>query len=115
MDNRDKHKMAFSTQFGHYEFNKMPFGLKNAPATFQHLMDVVLTGLRGISFFVYMDDIVLYAKNLEDHKVKFNELCSRLRKANLRVQVNKCEFLRQEVTYLGHIIIKKGIRPDLGF
>lgn len=106
------HKTAFSTPHGHYEFKRMPFGLKNAPATFQRLMDQVLSGLQGTELFVYLDDIVLYASSLQEHKIKFNKLAERLRKANLKLQPDKCEFLRKEVGYLGHVISDEGVKPD---
>jgi len=108
----DAQKTAFSTPFGHYEFKRMPFGLKNAPATFQRLMDRVLSGLQGTTLFVYLDDIVIYARSLQEHERKFNQLAERLRKANLRLQPDKCEFLRREVTYLGHVIREDGVKPD---
>ena len=90
----------------------MPFGLQNAPANFQRLMNLVLTGLRGNELFVYLDDIVLYANSLEEHKAKFNKLIERLNAANLKLQPDKCEFLRPEVAYLGHIIDKEEMQPD---
>ena len=68
MDPKDSHKTAFSTPHGHYEFDRMPFGLKTAPATFRRLMDLTLTGLIGTELFVYLDDIVIYANSLEEHK-----------------------------------------------
>ena len=105
-------KTAFSTPHGHYEFQRMPFGLKNAPATFQRLMDQVLSGLQGTELFVYLDDIVLYASSLQEHRVKFDKLAKRLREANLMLQPDKCEFLRKEVGYLGHIISDTGVKPD---
>lgn len=105
-------KTAFSTPHGHYEFSRMPFGLKNAPPTFQRLMDQVLTGLQSSELFVYLDDIVLYASSLQKHEIKFNKLAERLRQANLKLQPDKCEFLRKEVGYLGHIISDKGVKPD---
>ncbi|KAL6417870.1 hypothetical protein ACFW04_012472 [Cataglyphis niger] len=105
-------KTAFSTPHGHYEFNRMPFGLKNAPATFQRLMDQVLSGLQGSELFVYLDDIVLYASSLREHEIKFDKLAERLRQANLKLQPDKCEFLRKEVGYLGHIISDEGVKPD---
>ncbi|KAL6418728.1 hypothetical protein ACFW04_011837 [Cataglyphis niger] len=112
MASKDAPKTAFSTPYGHYQFKRMPFGLKNAPATFQRLMDNVLSGLQGNELFIYMDDIVIYAKSLKEHKVKFNKLMERLRKANLKLQPDKCEFLRREVAYLGHIIGADGVKPD---
>ncbi|KAL6419799.1 hypothetical protein ACFW04_011187 [Cataglyphis niger] len=108
-------KTAFSTPHGHYEFNRMPFGLKNAPATFQRLMDQVLSGLQGNELFVYLDDIVLYASSLKEHEVKFNKLAERLKKANLKLQPDKCEFLRKEVGYLGHIISDQGKEQESAF
>lgn len=108
----DSHKTAFSTPHGHYEFDRMPFGLKNAPATFQRIMDKVLTGMQGTEMFVYLDDIVLYASSLREHEIKFEKLANKLREANLKLQPEKCEFLRKEVTYLGHIISENGVQPD---
>ena len=112
MHARDSYKTAFSTSYGHYEFDRMPFGLKNAPATFQRLMDIVLLGMQGAELFVYLDDIVLYASSLREHEIKFLKLMQRLRKANLKLQPDKCQFLRKEVGYLGHIIGENGVQPD---
>ena len=74
LDPKDSHKTSFSTLYGHYEFDRMPFGLKIAPATFQRLMDVTLTGWTGTELFVYLDDIVIFADTLEEHEKKFNNL-----------------------------------------
>jgi len=115
MHESDAHKTAFSTLHRHYEFNRISFGLKNAPATFQRnqdLMDQVLSGLQGNDMFVYLDDIVIYATSLTEYRIKFTKLAERLRKENIQLQPNKCEFLRNEVTYLGHIISEHGVRPD---
>jgi hypothetical protein len=75
-------------------------------------MDQVLSGLQGTDMFVYLDDIVLYASSLAEHQSKFNKLAERLRKANLKLQPDKCKFLRKEVNYLGHIISENGVKPD---
>jgi len=96
IDPKDAAKTAFSTSYEHHQFKRMPFGLENAPATFQRLMDNVLTGLQGNELFVYMDDIVIYARSLKEHEIKFNRLMARLRDANLKLQPDKCEFLRKE-------------------
>lgn len=109
---QDAHKTAFTTPFGHYQFSRMPFGLRNAPATFQRLMDRVLCGLQGTELFVYLHDVVLYASSLREHEIKFKRLAERLRQACLKLQPDKCEFLRKEVGYLGHVISKDGVRPD---
>lgn len=105
-------KTAFNTPYGHYEFLRMPFGLKNAPATFQRAMDSVLYGLQGERCFVYLDDIVVFASSLREHEQKLTEVFSRLRKHGLKVQPDKCEFLRKEVAYLGHIISSEGVKPN---
>ena len=112
MHPKDSHKIAFSTLHGHYEFDRMAFGLKTAPVTFQRLMDLTLTGLIGTELLLYLDDIVIYANTLEEHEIKFNNLAERFRKANPHLQPDKCEFLRPEVRYLGHIIDKNGVHQD---
>lgn len=109
---KDQAKTAFSVPLGHYEYTRMPFGLKNAPATFQRMMNNVLTGLQGIKCFVYLDDIVIYGSSLEDHNIKLKEVFERLSKHNLKLQPNKCEFLKTEVMYLGHLITRDGVKPD---
>lgn len=105
-------KTAFSTSLGHYHFTRMPFGLKNAPATLQRLMNSILLGIQSIRAFAYLDDIVIYADTLESHSSKLSEILERLRQSNLKIQPHKCEFLRKEVLYLGHLITDKGIYPD---
>ncbi|CAK9834654.1 Retrovirus-related Pol polyprotein from transposon 17.6 [Anthophora retusa] len=112
MDAKDRQKTAFTTPHGHYEFARMPFGLKNAPPTFQRLMDQVLTGLQGTELFVYLDDIVVYSSSLREHEIKVKKLLSRLREHGLTLQTNKCQFLRKEVTYLGHVVSADGVKPD---
>ena len=72
-------------------------------------MNLVLTGLQGTELFFCLDDIVSYANSLEEHEEKFNKLMERLSAANFILQPNKCEFLRPEVAYLGHIIDKEGV------
>ena len=112
MDPNSAHKTAFSTPYGHYQYKKMPFGLCSAPATFQRMMEKVLTGLQGIEMLVYMDDIIVHAKNLEDHDKKVSKLFDRLARANLVLQPEKCDFLKLEVAYLGHLITRDGVKPD---
>lgn len=112
MAKEDSPKTAFTTPFGHYEYTRMPFGLKNAPAAFQRLMNSVLTGMQGIKCFVYLDDIVVYASSIQDHEQKLSAVFKQLKDANLRLQPDKCEFLRQEVIYLGHVISKNGVQPN---
>lgn len=112
LDPKDIPKTAFNTPYGHYEFLRMPFGLKNAPATFQRAMDSVLYGLQGERCFVYLDDIVVFASSLQEHEQKLTEVFERLKIHGLKVQPDKCEFLRKEVAYLGHIISENGVKPN---
>lgn len=112
LDKDSQPKTAFSTPNNHYEFLKMPMGLKNAPSTFQKLMNSVLAGLQTSQCFVYLDDIIVFGKNLEDHNKKLRNVFDRLQKNKLKLQPDKCEFLRREVTFLGHVICEDGVKPD---
>lgn len=112
IDPRDAPKTAFSTPFHHLQYKRMAMGLKGAPASFQFLMDKILSGLQGIELFVYMDDIVVYANSLKEHDEKMKRLFGRLKTAGLTLQPEKCLFLRKEVAYLGHIISEEGVKPD---
>jgi hypothetical protein len=112
MNPSDIDKTAFSTKQGHWAYRRMPFGLRTAPATFMRLMNTVLSGLTGTRCFVFLDDIIIYANSLAEHDAKLRAVFGRLRKYNLRLQPDKCEFLRKEVSYLGHVISEDGVRPD---
>ena len=107
-------KTAFSTTDGLYEFRVMPFGLCNAPATFQRLMQHTLRGLGGDHPFcsAYIDDIVVFSSSLEEHIEHLNQVFQRLRDVGLKLHPKKCHFARQQVLYLGHIISAKGIYPN---
>jgi hypothetical protein len=75
-------------------------------------MNSVLSGLTGTRCFVYLDDIVIYAKSLADHSENLRDILDRLRTHQLKLQPDKCEFLRTEVNYLGNQITESGVRPD---
>lgn len=109
---KDSDKTAFSVPSGHYEYCRMPFGLRNAPSTFQRLMNIVLTGLQGLHCYTYMDDIIIHSSQLDQHVESLELVFKRLREHNLKLQPDKSEFLRREVQYLGHIISDAGVKPD---
>lgn len=109
---RDTHKTAFTTPEGHFEFDRMAFGLKNTPPEYQRLMFEIFHGLIGKGLFIYIDDFVIYAKTLEEHERLFNEVMNRLRRAKLKLNPRKCLLLRREVLFLGHILSREGVRPD---
>ena len=94
---KDKEKTAFVTPFGFYQFRVMPFGLCNAPATFQRLMERVLAGLHWSSCLVYLDDIIVYSRSVEEHLTLLGEVFARLRKAGLKIKPSKCHLLQTSV------------------
>ena len=107
-----KQKSAFITHHGLFEFVCMPFGLCNAPATFQRLMQRVLTGLEGKMCFVFIIyDILVYSKTFEEHLECLQTVFARLREAGLRLKPKKCGLLQKEITFLGHVSAS-GIHPD---
>lgn len=112
VEEEDRQKTAFSTQNGHYEFLRMPFGLKTAPATFQRTMDNILKGLQGLHCMVYLDDVIVFSSSLDEHLQKLRNIFDRFRQTNLKIQLDKSEFLRKEVIYLGHTITKDGLKPN---
>lgn len=112
IDETSQAKTAFSTQDGHYEFLRMPMGLKNSPATFQRLMNSVLGDLVGTHCLVYLDDIIVFGTSLQEHIISLDRVFKRLKGANLKLQIHKCEFMRREVDFLGHIITPEGIKPN---
>ena len=108
----DREKTAFSTHNGHFEFIRMPFGLKNAPSTFQRMMNNVLREHVNKICVIYMDDILVFSTSLQEHISNLEKIFTTLRKANLKVSLNKSEFLKKETEFLGHIVTNEGIRPN---
>ncbi|MDO9013470.1 MAG: RNase H-like domain-containing protein [Polynucleobacter sp.] len=108
----DKEKTAFTTQFGIFEWNVMPFGLCNAPSTFQRYMDVVLSGLKWKHFLVYLDDIIVFGNTFEAHLESLLKVLQRLREHGLFAKLAKCHFCLPEIKFLGHVVTKDGIRTD---
>ena len=108
-------KTAFVTPQGLYEFQVMPFGLCNAPAVFQWLMQHVLQGFNpqeGPDFMsVYLDDVLIFSETLDEH-LEHLELISRVEGAGMKLKPSKCQFVRQEVEYLGHIITPQGLKAN---
>lgn len=112
MSEEDIAKTAFNTEQGHYEYLRMPFGLRNAPATFQRVMDNILRGIQNERCLVYLDDIIIFSTSLQEHITRLREVFDRLRAANFKIQLDKSEFLRKEVAYLGHVVTPDGIKPN---
>ena len=112
MHPEDRHLTAFVTEQGLFEFNVMPFGLCNAPATFQRLMDKVLKGIKWKICTVYIDDILIFSANFENHLKDLEEVFIRLKDANLSIKINKCNFARNQLPFLGYIATREGIKTD---
>ncbi|GBM42500.1 Retrovirus-related Pol polyprotein from transposon 297 [Araneus ventricosus] len=90
----------------------MPFGLCNAPATFERLTETVLSGLSSDTCLVYLDDIIIVGRTFEEHLNNLRKVFQRLQKANLKLNRKKCRFFQREVAYLGHIISEEGVKTD---
>ena len=112
MDPRDINKTTFVCHRGTFRFPKMPFGLCNAPASFQRLMDIVLTGLNYEICLAYLDDIILYSGDLATHLERLERLLSRLREANLKLKPSKCHLLQKQVCFLGFTVSQEGVGTD---
>ena len=108
----DIHKIAFRTRYGHYEFVVVPFGLTNAPATFMCLMNSVFSRYLDKFVLVFLDDILVYSKNEEEHEEHLRLTLQLLREHQLYAKLSKCGFYRDRIQYLGHIISEEGVSMD---
>ncbi|GJT54881.1 putative reverse transcriptase domain-containing protein [Tanacetum coccineum] len=105
-------KTAFRTRYGHYEFQVMPFGLTNAPAVFMDLMNRVCKPYLDKFVIVFIDDILIYSKNKQEHKEHLKLILELLKKEELYAKFSKCEFWIPKVQFLGHVIDSQGIHVD---
>lgn len=112
MDDQDIDKTAFTTRTGQYTFQRMPFGLCNAPASFQNVLCAILRDFNWKSCLIYLDDLLIFGKTLTEHNERLREVLSALLNAGIKLSPFKCSFLQKSVKYLGHIIDKRGISTD---
>ena len=108
LKNLDLKQPSFSS-FDKWEFKQCPFGLVQAPAYFQRLVNEVLSGLTFA--FGYLDDILVFSPDMETHLMYLRSLFEKLSKANLKLKEVKCNFLKKHIQYLGHIVLGEGITP----
>ena len=108
-------KTAFITHHGLYEFKVMPFGVMNAPAVFQRLMQKVLPKLVTETddfVAVYLDDVIVFSQSLDAHLEHLKKVFTCLKDANLKLNPSKCKLMSGEVEYLGHVVTPQGLKPN---
>ncbi|GBG73266.1 hypothetical protein CBR_g12985 [Chara braunii] len=108
----DQHKTAFQTRYGLYEFVVMPFGLCNAPGTFQHAMNRIFHDYLDKFDFVYLDGILIFSRTIEEHVAHLDKVLSLLRQHKFKINGEKCEFGHTRILYLGDKISSEGLKPD---
>ena len=112
MENNSKEKTAMISPDGLFQWKVMPFGLCNAPATFQRLMDCVLSGLKWKECLVYLDDILIFSNTWDEHLESLKSVFKKLKGANISLKLSKCEFGKNEIQFLGHLIKERQLHPD---
>ena len=110
-----KERTAFTVgPLGFYQYHRMPFGLVNAPATYQRLMEQCFEGLHLDICYIYLDDLIIFSKTFEDHIDRLEKIFQRLRDVNLKLSPKKCEFFKPKVKYVGNIVSEEGNRARPG-
>lgn len=109
---QDKHKTVFCTPFGLFECNRMPFGLCNAPSTFQRLMQRMFGDQQCQSLLLYLGNIIVFSSSVSQHVQRLEVVLDSLQREGLKVKLAKCSFFQREVSDLGHIISDKGVATD---
>ena len=112
LDEEARQKSSFVVRGGLYRWKVMPFGLSNAPATFERLMEKVLSGLQWETLLVYLDDVIVFGKTVNDEMKRLRQVFERLRKAGLKLKPSKCNLFQRSVTYLGHVVSAEGVTTD---
>ncbi len=112
MREEDKHKTAFTCPLGFFEWNRMPQGVTNAPATFQRLMERCLGNMNLDWAIAFLDDLIIFSNTLEDHEQRLRQALQRLRSFGLKLSPEKCHFFQRSVKYLGHVVSELGIHTD---
>ena len=111
VNKKDVPKTAFLTHMGLYQYKVLCFGLCNAPSTFQTVMNRVFPHCQAFTV-VYMDDILVFSKNLEEHEQHLKEVMATLQKNRMFAKRSKCQFAKKSMTFLGHIVDSEGISVD---
>ena len=109
---KDQDKTAFVTPWGLYQWVRVPFGLKNAPAGFQRFMEETVEEFRNICAVPFLDDVILYSKTFLDHDGYMRSMLRCLKKRGIKLKASKCELFRRQVKYLGRMVNAEGYRMD---
>jgi hypothetical protein len=104
VDPADRDKTTFTSHYGIYRFIRLPFGLRNAPGTFQRAVDIILSGVKWKTCLVYLDDVIVFSSSREAHMRHVDEALTLLERAGLSLKLAKCQFFKDTVNYLGHVI-----------
>ena len=106
-------KSAFVCKYGHYEMTRMPFGLNSAASTFQRTMELALQGLQWITCLIYIDDVVVFGRNFDEHLARVEEVLQRMKTAGLKLKPEKSNMFQTSVVFLGHVVSAYGVKPNL--
>ncbi|KAI5094535.1 hypothetical protein C0J45_16259, partial [Silurus meridionalis] len=112
MSEEDKEKTAFICPLGFFQFERMPQGITGAPATFQRLMEKAVGDMNLLQVLVYLDDLIVFGKTLEEDEERLLKVLDRLGEVGLKLSVDKCQICLSKVKYLGHIVSAEGVAPD---
>lgn len=112
VDAQDREKTAFVTHDGLYQFKVMPFGLCNAPATFERMIDFLLRGFKWLTCICYLDDVIVFSPTFETHLHRLADILEVFRRAGLQLNSSKCRFGGRQLKILGHVVDAAGVRPD---
>lgn len=110
LDENSRKLTAFNS--GQYQMTRMPMGLKTSPSSFSRMMNLAMSGLNNEKCLIYLDDLIVFGRNLNGHNKNLHDVFERLQKVNLKLNPAKCTFLKKQILYLGHLISNQGILPD---
>lgn len=112
MSEEDKEKTAFICPLGFFQFERMPQGITGAPATFQRLMEKAVGDMNLIQVLVYLDDLIVFGRTLQEHEERLLKVLDRLEECGLKISIDKCQFCQPQVKFLGHIVSAEGVATD---
>lgn len=112
LEQKSRQYTSFMTDRGQFQMTRLPMGLKISPSAFSRAMTVAMSGLNYDKCFIYLDDLIVFGNNLTTHNQNLIKVLHRLRKLNLKLNPRKCDFLKKQLLFLGHIVSENGILPD---